>query len=188
MSSQDAGSAPHAHTHGWGAASAGRWTPIELMAMVLGFVVFWPIGLAILGWKIWQRRTGYRGDLRSFADERLDHMKTAFPFACGARRGMSQVRQDWAQKRWGAFQAGGFGPAPTGNQAFDAWRSAELARIEEERRKLDEAQREFSDYLAHLRQARDKEEFDRFVSERDAARSRGEAGWRPFPDAGERAN
>lgn len=186
MSSHDAGSAPHAASDGWGAAPAPRWTPIELMAMVLGFVVFWPIGLAILAWKFWQRRTGYRGDLRSFADERMDQMKTAFPFGCGGRRDMTQARQDWAQKRWGAFQSGGF--ASTGNRAFDEWKSAELARLEEERRKLHEAQREFSDYLAHLRQARDKEEFERFVGERDAAKARGEAGWRPFPDSGERAN
>jgi hypothetical protein len=29
----------------------GHWRPFELVAMVLGFVVFWPIGLAILAWK-----------------------------------------------------------------------------------------------------------------------------------------
>ena len=26
--------------------------------MILGFVVFWPIGLAILGYKFWQSRNG----------------------------------------------------------------------------------------------------------------------------------
>ena len=30
----------------------------EVIAMVLGFAVFWPIGLAILGYKLWQRRFG----------------------------------------------------------------------------------------------------------------------------------
>lgn len=181
MSSYDAGPAPQAQTDGWSAPHAPRWTPIELVAMVLGFVVFWPIGLAILGWKFWQRRSGYQGDLRSFADERIDQMKSMFP-ACGARRGPMQAG-DWTQKRWG------FSPAPfargesaTGNRAFDDWKSAEMARLEEERRKLHEAEREFADYLAHLRQARDKDEFDRFVRERDAAKARGEAGWRPFPE------
>ena len=29
-----------------GGGPASRWTPFELIAMVLGFAVFWPIGLA----------------------------------------------------------------------------------------------------------------------------------------------
>ena len=110
-------------------------------------------------------------------------MGSASPFGGGARRSMTQARQDWVSKRWGAFEANGFGfSGPTGNRAFDDWKTAELARIEEERRKLHEAEREFAEYQAHLRQARDKEEFDRFVNERDASRARGEPGWRPFPD------
>ena len=32
------------------------WTPAELLAMILGFMVYWPIGLAIVGWKVVQRR------------------------------------------------------------------------------------------------------------------------------------
>lgn len=188
MSSHDSGSAPRAPSDGWSAPSPPRWTALELAAMVLGFIVFWPIGLAILGWKFWRRRSGYQGDLRSFADERIDQMRSAFPFGCGARRGVMPTREDWVQRRWGAFQSSaGFGSTPTGNRAFDEWKAAELARIEEERRKLHDAEREFAEYQAHLRQARDKAEFDRFVSERDAAKERGEAGWRPFPDAaGER--
>lgn len=186
MSSQDDGSASRPQASGWpggayGGAQHPRWTPLELLAMVMGFVLFWPIGLAILGWKIWQRRTGYPGDLRAFADERIDQMKTAFPFGCGARRGMMQAREDWVARRWGAFPGAGMRPS-AGNTAFDDWKSAELARLDEERRKLHEAEREFAEYQAHLRQARDKEQFDRFVRERDAAKARGEAGWRPFAD------
>lgn len=150
-----------------------RWTPPELVAMVLGFVLFWPIGLAILGWKIWQRRSGYPGDLRTFADERIEEMRGVFK-GCGSAR-----RHEWAAARWGAAEAA---RSTTGNRAFDDWKASELARLEEERRKLDEAQREFADYMGHLRQARDRQEFERFVSERDAAKARGEAGWRPFPE------
>ena len=75
---------------------------------------------------------------------------------------------------------GGFNRS--GNQAFDAWKETELARLEEERRKLDAAQKEFNDYLDHLRHAKDREEFDRFMNERTAAKARGggrlEALWR----------
>jgi hypothetical protein len=153
-----------------------RWTPIEIVAMVLGFIVFWPIGLAILAWNVMRRRPAETAELRAFADERIDEMRTMFKTRCGAHR------QGWAAARWGAM--GDAAPAEaTGNRAFDEWRAAELTRIAEERRKLETAQREFAEYQAHLRQARDREEFDRFVAEREAAQSRGEAGWRPFPDA-----
>ncbi|MBK9082214.1 MAG: DUF2852 domain-containing protein [Rhizobiales bacterium] len=151
-----------------------RWRGHELAAMILGFIVFWPIGLAVIAWKIWQRRSGYPGDLKTFAQERVDDMRHKF--------GCAQRDAGWGSaKAWGLREAGAWaGGGATGNRAFDDWKSAELARLEEERRKLEEAQREFGEYLAHLRAARDREEFDRFRNERDAARARGEAGWRPF--------
>lgn len=31
----------------------GVWTPLSVGAMVLGFVVFWPLGLAALAYNIW---------------------------------------------------------------------------------------------------------------------------------------
>lgn len=150
------------------------WQPIEIVAMVLGFIVFWPIGLAIIAWKIWQKRSGYPGDLATFTQEKVDDMRNR-AFGCGAAR------------KWGFAGTGpGYDAPPrrgeTGNRVFDDWKAAELERLEEERRKLEEAQKEFADYLAHLRQARDRDEFDRFRRERDAARARGEPGWRPFDD------
>ena len=42
----------------------------------------------------------------------------------------------------------------------------ELARIEEERKKLETAQREFATYRDDLRRAKDREEFDRFMEQR----------------------
>jgi hypothetical protein len=40
------------------ACGHGSWRPFETFAMVLGFIVFWPIGLAILGYVIWRRSQG----------------------------------------------------------------------------------------------------------------------------------
>ena len=39
-------------------------------------------------------------------------------------------------------------------------------RLDEERRKLDQAQREFAEYVDAIRRAKDREEFDRFMAER----------------------
>src|SRR6266566_9942116 len=47
----------------------------------------------------------------------------------------------------------------SGNRAFDEYREETLRRLEEE-------QREFQDFLARLRMAKDKAEFDQFMAER----------------------
>ena len=46
--------------------------------------------------------------------------------------------------------------------------SAGIARLDEERRKLDDAQREFAEYVDAIRRAKDREEFERFMAERRA--------------------
>jgi hypothetical protein len=51
-------------------------------------------------------------------------------------------------------------PRTSGNQAFDEYRVATLRRLEEE-------QREFKEFLARLRTAKDKAEFDQFMADRD---------------------
>jgi hypothetical protein len=53
-------------------------------------------------------------------------------------------------------------PAPSGNAAFDAYRDDMLARLEAE-------QVQFEAFLHRLRHARDAEEFDRFMHDRNAA-------------------
>ncbi len=48
---------------------------------------------------------------------------------------------------------------PSGNRAFDDYRTETLRRLEDE-------QREFRDFLDRLRHAKDKAEFDQFMAER----------------------
>ena len=119
----------------------GGW----IAAMVLGFIVHWPIGLAILFFLI------FSGRLRS------------------CRHGGGPGR--WYNQQNGTAAPGcawtwnwGYGgrsrEAPTsGNRAFDDYRSETLKRLEEE-------QREFVEYLDRLRRAKDKQEFDQFMTER----------------------
>lgn len=146
------------HWRGRGGCGMGLgWRPIELVAMVLGFAVFWPIGLAIIGWKLWQKKRWSRGDFASFAEERWRAAASGFR---GSR-----------DERWRPFASG--------NMAFDDWKAAEVERLEQERRKLDEAQREFGEFLNTLRRARDREEFDRFRAEREARRAQPEGGSEP---------
>ena len=58
----------------------------------------------------------------------------------------------------------------SGNYAFDEYREKELKRLDEERRRLEEDRREFEEYVHNLRRARDREEFERFMSERQSKR------------------
>ena len=122
------------------------WTPATIALMVLGFVVFWPLGLAMLAYIIFGDR------LKSFKKDANDTVDGMFASCRGkfGRRGGSAFR------------------SATGNVAFDVWRDAELSRLDEERRKLDEMREEFDSYVRELRRAKDQEEFDRFMRERRA--------------------
>jgi hypothetical protein len=122
------------------------WTPATIALMVLGFIVFWPLGMAMLAYILFGDR------LHAFKREANDKMD-GFYKSC--RRG-----------GWHGRDRGGW-HRDTGNVAFDDWRKAELERIEEERRKLDAMREEFDNYLRELRRAKDQEEFDRFMRDRN---------------------
>jgi hypothetical protein len=117
------------------------WTPATIALMVVGFVVFWPLGLAMLAYILW--------------GERLDGFKRTMNGE-GWFKGCSSRRT----RSFGGFNN-------TGNVAFDDWRSAELSRLDEERRKLDQARDEFDAYVTELRRAKDQDEFDRFMNSRN---------------------
>ncbi|MHA7775571.1 DUF2852 domain-containing protein [Roseibium sp. M-1] len=117
------------------------WTPVTIGLMVLGFVAFWPLGLAMLAYILWGDR--FEGMLRDAKDQwRGSPLKGAFE-----------------QMNTSAY-------ARTGNVAFDDYRERELKRLEEERAKLDAMRADFDDFLRELRRARDQEEFDRFMANR----------------------
>src|SRR5215468_10505920 len=118
--------------------------PAWIALMVLGFIVFWPVGLAILGYMLWSGRMGCGRphdieQWRERAAERWD-----------------RKREKWERKMqmWG-------GPRlrPSGNRAFDEYREDALRRLEEEAN-------EFRDFLERLRMAKDRTEFDEFMRDR----------------------
>jgi hypothetical protein len=123
------------------------WTPATIALMVIGFMVFWPLGLAMLAYIIWgERLDGFKRDVNRATDG----------FFGGCRKASAWKRA----------------PA-TGNVAFDDWRDAELTRLAEERRKLDEMRDEFDAYVRELRRAKDQDEFDRFMADRKRAKASG---------------
>lgn len=131
-----------------------EWTPVTVALMVLGFVVFWPLGLAMLAFIVFGNRFG---GFRREAGEQADRWSARWSNGC--RR---------ASRSYDTYFS-------TGNAAFDDWRKAELDRLEQERRKLDEMREDFDAYARELRRAKDQEEFDRFMRER-RTRPSGEPG------------
>lgn len=137
----------------WSRHGCGHWRPFEIAAVVFGFLVFWPLGLALLMFKLWQRSFGHEGDMIAFAREQASRFQHAWGFEASADR----ASEGW---RGPSFMRS------SGNVAFDEWREGELARLEEERRKLAEAERDFAEHIEQLRRAKDREEFDSFMRAR----------------------
>lgn len=114
------------------------WHPTSVGLMVLGFIVFWPLGLAMLAYILWG-----------------DRMRTTW---MKMRPNMETVVRE------AGFRAPDFGR--TGNAAFDDYRERELQRLEEERAKIERMRTDFDEFLRNLRRAKDQEEFDRFMASR----------------------
>jgi hypothetical protein len=115
--------------------------------MVLGFVIWWPLGLVALGFIIFTGRFG--GGYMGYGN-------------CASRGEYKMQKLQWKMDRMRSRMMGGhrFDYAPSsGNRAFDEYRSETLKRLEDE-------QREFQDFLDRLRFAKDKTEFDQFMAER----------------------
>jgi len=132
--------------------------PAWIALIVLGFMVWWPVGLSVLAFTIGSGRMGcgHQGHWQN----KMDRM---------------QRKMDWMRSRvsggpWNATWNAPWNYAPSsGNRAFDEYRTETLRRLEDE-------QREFREFLDRLRVAKDKTEFDAFMAERRN---------RPSPDTGQ---
>jgi hypothetical protein len=81
--------------------------PAWVITMVLGFILAWPVGLALLAYLIWSKKM-FRGS-----------------DSCGGRR----------EGRFGRHRHGGHSAwRSSGNTAFDSYKSDMLQRLEEEQR------------------------------------------------------
>jgi Protein of unknown function (DUF2852) len=121
------------------------WSIYEVGATIGAFALFWPLGIVALFVKM------KKGELWN---------------------GASTMQAPWAnwQKHSDTVSnfTNGWQPRHTsGNSAFDDYRRAELDKLEVLRRKLDEDRKAFDDYVVKLRQAKDRDDFERFMNERN---------------------
>ena len=117
--------------------------PAWIGLLIVSFVLFWPLGLFLLAYRIGSGRMGcwkHHGgrEWRQHAREWRDQWRT------------------WKREQ----RAGGYRAYPSsGNAAFDEYREETLRRLEDE-------QQQFKDFLDQLRKAKDKAEFDQFMADR----------------------
>jgi Protein of unknown function (DUF2852) len=141
--------------YGCGKMGKRKWSAVEVGIIIAGFVVFWPAGLVALGIKL------VTGELWKGSSHSVS------PWA--AYHEWKAQRGDKAFAFSGAFGSHNWqGHGTSGNAAFDAYKKEQLDRLEAERRKLEDEQRAFAEHLAKLRRAKDQDEFDRFMAERNA--------------------
>ena len=133
--------------------------PAWIALMILGFIVWWPLGLVTLAFILgsgrmtmgcwshnhdsgrWERHMGRWQSKMERMQEKMDRL-----------RGRMEQRGPGGPGFWGD-------PRSSGNRAFDDYRAETLRRLEEE-------QREFKEFLERLRFAKDRAEFDQFMAER----------------------
>jgi hypothetical protein len=103
--------------------------PAWIALTVLGFILFWPIGLAMLAYLIWSGRMScwrHGGYGRRYDESR------------------ERMRRWWQSEREGS-----------GNRAFDEYRAETLQRLEEEQREF----RDFLDRLRHAKDKAEFDQF-----------------------------
>ena len=144
--------------------------PAWIGLTVVSFILFWPLGLVVLGYLIGSGRMAcwaHNGrDRWHRGEDRWQHSEDRW------QRRMERLQQRMERMQAFAEQWGSRGfRRSSGNSAFDEYRDETLRRLEEE-------QREFKAFLDRLRHAKDKAEFDQFMAEH--RRPQGEA---PQPQA-----
>ena len=137
--------------------------PAWIALMVLGFILWWPIGLAILAYILWSGRMwsgpmgcgwSRRGDVEEWRQRAIERVNRA-----AEHWERKRARWEERRQRYGGQSGRGAGLSDTGNRAFDEYRADALRRLEEEAH-------EFRAFLERLRMAKDRAEFDEYMKER----------------------
>ena len=137
----------------WGQGGFGNlgaradWSPMNVAVMVIGFMLFWPLGLIVLGWAVSGR-----------------HVRD-LPGA---------VRELWSRVGNGdglVRSLSGRGPW-SDNAVFNDYQQTQYDRIRELELELAERKRRFAEFRKEARRHADQDEFDRFMAEARAGTSR----------------
>lgn len=158
------GAAPWGGGPGWNPPRWSYWQwrsgnrAIWIIATILGFMFWWPVGFILLLCTLGGRHMGCWGYSRHDGYGAGWQGDAPPPPWFGWKRQWKRQMREWCRSQ---AQGQGFTARPpsSGNRAFDEYRAETLRRLEEE-------QKEFASFLDRLRVAKDKAEFDQFMTER----------------------
>ena len=116
----------------------GNWSALNIAAMVVGFVIFWPIGLFILYWIVTGR---------------------------SVKELPQSIHTQWSKVvgRWHGNDSG-----PSDNVIFNDFQQTQYDRIREIKDEIKERSRRFAEFRANAKRRADEEEFSRFMNEAPA--------------------
>lgn len=123
-----------------GVSARANWSGTNLIAMVAGFVLFWPLGLFMLYW-IFKGR-----EVRDLPQ---------------------QVMGKWHELKRGGFCP--MGEAGSDNPVFNAYQQAQYDRIREIKAEIKARARRFAEFRARAKARADEEEFRRFMDDSPAS-------------------
>ena len=127
--------------------SNSNWRLPNIAFMVGGFMLFPPVGFAVLAWLVIGKNVDILGTIKSKFNSGAPSMKQQFK----------------AKRNYGH----------TGNTAFDSYKNDSISALEEEmqRRKeqLKEEETQFNEFVINLQKSKDQAEFDQFMQAQKSA-------------------
>jgi len=128
------------HNYADRTCKGGKWTGLNIFAMVLGFIFFWPVGLFLLYWIIRGR------DVRDIP---------------------AAAQEKWMGMRGGELSfAGNF--VGSDNVVFAEYQKTQYYRIQEIKDEIRARGKSFAQFRGDAKRRADEEEFKRFMSGLDA--------------------
>ena len=143
MSATNGSTVERGERRSWGPCGSAigrhaRWSGINIAAMVVGFMVLWPLGMVVLIWILCGR------DVRELPG--------------ATRRLWVRVAGDGGLPFGGRLEGG------SGNRVFEAFQQTQRDRINEIREELRERSRRFAEFRETSRRRAEEEEFERFMA------------------------
>jgi len=116
-----------------------RWSGTNIAVMVIGFIVFWPLGLALLAWIMSGR------DVRDLP---------------------ATIKMLWNQYFSGLRGTGMESRfmSDSGNMVFNEYQQTQYDRISEIKNEIRERSRRFRDFSMQAKRRADQEEFEQFMA------------------------
>lgn len=117
----------------------GNWSGLNIATMVVGFIIFWPIGLFVLFWNISGR------DVRDLPNVIQELWSSVFS---GTSFRTKKSHRDSA----------------SGNSVFEEYQQTQHDRITEIKEEIKDRSRRFSDFRSKAKRRADESEFKEFMS------------------------